>query len=32
MNQTGGKQQQLNAEVQPFKQAGIDAETQPTHF
>ena len=28
MNQTGGKQQQFNAEVQPFKQAGIDAETQ----
>ena len=28
MNQTGGKQQQFNAEVQSFKQAGIDAETQ----
>jgi len=28
MNQTGGKQQQFNAEVQPFKQVGIDAETQ----
>jgi len=28
MNQTGGKQQQFNAEEQPFKQAGIDAETQ----
>ena len=29
MNHTGVKQQhQVNAEVQPFKQAGIDAETQ----
>jgi hypothetical protein len=28
MNHTGGKQQQFNAELQPFKQAGIDAETQ----
>ena len=28
MNQTGGQQQQSKAEVQPFKQVGIDAETQ----
>ena len=28
MNQTGGKQQQFNAEVRPFKQTGIDAEMQ----
>jgi hypothetical protein len=28
MNQTGGQQQQSKAEVQPFKQFGIDAETQ----
>ena len=26
MNQTGGKQQQFNAEVRPFKQTGIDAQ------
>jgi hypothetical protein len=28
MNQTGGQQQQSKAEVHPFKQFGIDAETQ----
>lgn len=28
MNQTGGQKQQSKAEIQPFKQAGIDAETQ----
>jgi len=28
MNQTGGQKQQSKTEAQPFKQAGIDAETQ----